>query len=587
MFKLQPCPKQYNQDLDKAIPPAETVQRVQKALAQYGTGILQETRRVDTGRLGIPVYLSVCGEQAQRIMPSRKQMGKGASQEQAQASALMELAERFSLFSFLDTQERQGRYTWTQAKKALQGQVMPLQEILDSVQEDMHLGQAQEIMDLIPWRFVPSLQIDSEETVYLPLEWFRKLNEFNGSSAGNSFEEAVLQGACELVERHVSAIVDRNQPILPSIDPGSLLDPVLKDLYSRFQNQGVTLWLKDFSLDLGIPTVAALAYDPPTSSAGLSEIVFTAGTATSPAKAAIRALTEVAQLAGDFQTASKYEPSGLGKFHSLQECSWLRQGRSVPLSSLPDISANDLYQELEQLAGILRSKGFSLYAVDITHPQLQIPGNYNIVPGFLFRERTPRASLGLFVGRILAEETDLEQAGKGLQVLAKHYPDAYFLPFFQALLQLRSGQTEQALAKLQEAKTVQPGAQEQGLVLFYLGYVYSLRQEWSVAAKYLQQSVDLAPDVHAYFNLLGVARYKLQEYELAAREFQRALELDQGSAMDLANLGLCYKQMNKPEAAREFLQSSLELDPNLNFAAQELRQLRQTSNRRHSGGLPR
>ncbi|MFO8031980.1 MAG: YcaO-like family protein [Desulfohalobiaceae bacterium] len=579
MFKLQPCPKQYNQDLDKAVPPAETVHLVRKAFAQHGSSILQETKRIDSGRLGIPVYLSVCGEQAKRIMPSRKQMGKGASQEQAQASALMELAERFSLFSFLADQEKQDKYTWSQANQALKGQIIPLQEILYSVQEDLDLKQAREIMDLVPWRFVPSLHISSEETVHLPLEWFRKLNEFNGSSAGNSFEESVLQGACELVERHASAIVDHGQPCLPNIDPGSLQDPVLKDIYSRFQDQGILLWLKDFSLDLGIPTVGVLAYDPATLSSGLSEIVFTAGTATSPAKAAIRALTEVAQLAGDFQSASKYEPSGLGKFQELEECAWLKQGQTVDLHSLPDISADDLYQELKTLAKILHEKEFSLYSVDTTHPQLQIPCNYNILPGFLFRERTPRASLGLFIGRILAEEAQEEQASKGLQCLARHYPGAYFLPFFQALLHLRCGRPDQALDKLQEAEKIQPGPQEQALVQFYLGYIYSLHQKWAATARYLQQAVELCPDVHAYFNLLGVARYKLQEYELAARDFQKALELDQGSALDLANLGLCYKQMNKPRAAMDFLQSSLELDPDLDFAVQELKQLRQARNK--------
>ncbi|MFW5863395.1 MAG: tetratricopeptide repeat protein [Desulfohalobiaceae bacterium] len=573
MFKLRPCPKHYSQDQDKAVSPEQTVLRVQKAFAQHGSGILQETRRIDSGRLGIPVYLSICGEQARQILPSRKQMGKGACQEQAQASALMELAERFSLFSFLQSQELSGRYTWSQAQNLLQGRIIPMQEILLSVHEDLDPEQARELMDLVPWSFVPGLDIDAEQTIYLPLDWFRKLNEFNGSSAGNTLEESVLQGACELIERHVCAIVDRSRPCLPSINPDSLQDPVLRDLYSRFEAQGIALWLKDFSLNLGVPTVGALAYDPATLGSGLSEIVFTAGTATSPEKAAIRALTEVAQLGGDFKTGSKYEPSGLSKPPSLEDCAWLRQGETVDLHSLPDVSSHDISLELKHLAGLLRKQGYTLYAVDTTHPQLQIPSNYNIVPGFLFRERAPRPSLGLFVGRILAEEAEEQQASHGLQLLARHYPGASFLPFFQGLLHLRCGSIQQALENLKHAEGIQPGSQEQALVLFYLGYAYSLVQEWLAAANYLQQAVQLHSDVHAYFNLLGVARYKLQDYEHAAKNFQRALELDQGSALDMANLGLCYKQMDRPLAAMDFLQSSLELDPELEFAARELRQL--------------
>ena len=65
--------------------------RVRARLEAAQADILAETRRVDVDRLGIPVYLSVCGADARRVMPTRKQMGKGSSPAQAQASALMEL----------------------------------------------------------------------------------------------------------------------------------------------------------------------------------------------------------------------------------------------------------------------------------------------------------------------------------------------------------------------------------------------------------------------------------------------------------------------------------------------------------------
>ena len=55
--------------------------------------------RIDSGRLDIPVYLSLLGVDARRVVPTHKQMGKGATPVQAEASALMELVERFSFFS--------------------------------------------------------------------------------------------------------------------------------------------------------------------------------------------------------------------------------------------------------------------------------------------------------------------------------------------------------------------------------------------------------------------------------------------------------------------------------------------------------
>ena len=70
--------KGYTYDLDKLLPPAETVARVRGRLDQIELDILQETMRIDSGRLDIPVYLSLLGVDAQRVVPTKKQMGKGA-----------------------------------------------------------------------------------------------------------------------------------------------------------------------------------------------------------------------------------------------------------------------------------------------------------------------------------------------------------------------------------------------------------------------------------------------------------------------------------------------------------------------------
>jgi ribosomal protein S12 methylthiotransferase accessory factor len=80
--------------------------------------------------------------------------------------------------------------------------------------------------------------------------------------------------------------------------------------------------MNDISSDTGIPSVSVLAYDPSTFPQ-MSEIVWTAGTTPNPHKALIRALTEVAQLAGDFMTRSNYVASGLPKVKSLEEADFV------------------------------------------------------------------------------------------------------------------------------------------------------------------------------------------------------------------------------------------------------------------------
>lgn len=573
MIRLQSCPKGHTRELDKVCSPEKTVERVRKAFAAFGNHLLAETRRIDVGRLNVPVYMSICGEMAREIMPTRKQMGKGASAIQAEASALMELAERFSFFSFWKEVQKIVPCTWTEAEEKWPGRLLPLSEIARSLSENIPDTQVKELMDLVAWRFVPATRLDSGQEVLVPLEWFKKINEFNGSSAGNTVEESVLQGVCELVERHVCAVVDRDKRVTPTIVPGEFSDPVLLELWAAFEREGIVVLLKDFSLGLPVPTVAALAYDPATFPE-TSEIVFTAGTASTPAKAAIRALTEVAQLAGDFATGSNYEASGLPKFTSLEQISWLQEGEMVPLAGLPDIGHTDILDELLELCRGLVGRDFRVYSVETTHSALDIPAHYSFVPGFAFRERAQNPTIGLFVGRILAEEAPVEAAEAGLEQLRRLYPRASFPLFFQGLLAIRQGSLGDAQNLLAQSEQGLEQRDDRALAAFYQGYALSQEQRWACSIPHLDRAIGLCPEVKEYFNLRGVAKFKLGEYGLAEQDFQSALDLDSGSAMDLANLGLCLKYQERTADAQRLLQSALDLDPTLDFARTHLLELR-------------
>lgn len=572
MLELKSCPKVYSKDQDKAVSPEHTVSRVKALLSEKCDGVLKCTRKIDTGRLGIPVFISECGDGARELMPTRKQMGKGASVAQAEASALMELVERFSFFSFWSTQENFTLATYSEAEELWPGKVISIEKILQSVGEDMDSGKARVILDLVRWHFHPALNVHTGEEEYVPLDWFKILNEFNGASAGNSPEESLLQGASELVERHVCAVIDRERPKIPVIDPASCEDEVLVNLCKCFDDNDIKYIISDFSFGMPLPTVAVTAWDPSTFP-GMSEIVFTAGTSASPCKAAIRAFTEVAQLAGDFETGRVYEASGLPKFTEIEQTGWLGAGQCVKMNSLPSVESDDIYDELKQFAAQLDEKGYTLYSVDTTHPELGVSANYNFVPGFQFRERTPHASLGLFVGRILSEKVALDIAGDGLDVISDIYGEPYFVPFFEGMLALRGGDTSRAVDMFSIAVELQPADEEKALSAFYTAYALSLEERWPETVPYLDRAIELDDKAKEYFNLRGVAKFKAKDYALAAVDFKGALALDSGSASDLANLGLCHKFMGEDDEAIEYLTTALELEPSLEYAVPHLQEL--------------
>ena len=86
------CLKQYTYDQDKVCTPEETVAWFKQKLSEVDLEIMTDVQRVDTGRLDIPVYFSVCGRDAFEVIRNKKQMGKGATPAQSMASACMELA---------------------------------------------------------------------------------------------------------------------------------------------------------------------------------------------------------------------------------------------------------------------------------------------------------------------------------------------------------------------------------------------------------------------------------------------------------------------------------------------------------------
>lgn len=574
-IRLESCLKGFSRDQDKAVPPEKTLAKVKGRLAGLPFSILAETRRIDNGRLGIPVYLSVCGEDAKRHMPTRKQMGKGASPEQAEASALMELMERYGFFTFWERLPGARRAAWSEAEKLYPDSLMPIEEVIKACNDHIPAKAARQIMNLRSWLFFPAVRIADNRVIHVPLDLFKQLGEFNGSSAGNTDVESICQGACELVERHVCCVAERKKAILPSIDlsPESLRDPVLIQLVENFRKEGIYLLLKDFSLGMPVPTIAALAWDPATFPDS-SEIVFTAGTAAGPAKAAVRAITEVAQLAGDFNSNACYEASGLPKYSALEESAWLHQGSTAALDELPTVESDDMLEELRGLAAGLLAQGFTLYSVSTTNPDTGVPSHYSFVPGFRFRERDQNASLGLFTGRLISEEADTEEAEAAFAVLDEIYPGSHFIPFFRGMLALRGEDLQEARVRFSEALPLQPDKDSEALTAFYLAYTHSLENDWESAFPHLDKAADLCPDMKEYLNFRGVCLFRLGRYAEAARDFEAILKrLDKGSVMDLQNLGLCCKRLGDTEKAKHYLKAALTLDPGLEKARQELDEL--------------
>ncbi len=569
-LKLHDVRKGYSHDQDKLIDPRETVARLKARLAGLDLDILQDTVRIDSGRLGIPVYFSRCGKDARKITGSRKQMGKGATAPQAEASAVMELAERFSLFSFRADPANFRQATYRQvADQALSFGTIALS--VNDTSEDPEL--ARRVFEDLPLQWTRAFSLTDSRSVLVPFNWFYAINEYNGSSAGNCPEEALVQGISEIVERHVSALVARGRLSVPLIEKASIKDPVALGLLDKFDKAGIELFISDFSLDVGIPTVGVLAWDPATFPAR-SEIVWTAGTTPCPVKALCRALTEVAQLGGDFNSGSSYVASGLPKPKAMDEVKFITDpGAATTIDRLPDLADDNLKTEVENLVGALARKNMEVLTVDIGHPDLLVPAFYTMVPGAEFRERAANSSVAMICARLTAETLPAAEAMARLESMAGLLGARYYILFYQGKLNHDLGRSEQALACLNRALECDPPAEDAASIYSYIGICLKDRGRFDQALEALSEGAKLDRERTDIYNLMGYCHFKKQQYAEAVACFEKVIDLDPGSAIDYANLAVNYRALGQTDKAVGYYRLALKLDGSLEFARRHLREL--------------
>jgi ribosomal protein S12 methylthiotransferase accessory factor len=565
---LKDCFKSYTYDQDKAMTPQETVTRVRALLKELDLDILRETVRIDSGRLGIPIFISRCGKDAVRVIGTQKQMGKGGTPEQSEASALMELAERFSFFHFIKT-----RSFIREPYRNIKEQALPLEALAQCFYDRSNdLDKIKEVFERIPLSWVWAYNLTQKKDQLVPIDWFYLIHEYNGPSAGNTLEEAILQGLCEVVERHVSSVISHDCLLTPTIDPASVTDPAAKELIEKFDRLGIKFFLKDFSLDTGIPTVGSLAYDPSTFPEK-SEIVFTAGTTPNPEKSLIRALTEIAQLAGDFINRTQYRPT-LPKYQRLEEAQYVMANpKTIKISEMPDLTDENIRLEIESCVQALNRIGLEVYVVNVTHPQLGIPAVYTIIPGAHFRDRTRHTGVLFHLVKLVSMMDDPGEAVNELQKMARVFPDRYEVNFFLGFSLERNDQPEEAMRYFEKALQLNPRDIDLSSIYCHLGVCLKDLEQYERAIEFLDQAKTCNDTQKEIYNVLGFCYFKLKEHHKAIEAFEKAIEIDPGSGIDYANIGSNLRELGfYPEAIRLY-QMALDLDPTVEFARDNIEKL--------------
>ncbi|SPF43769.1 Uncharacterized domain [Syntrophobacter sp. SbD1] len=567
-IQLQDSFKKYSHDQDKTRTPEQTISWVRQRLAGLDMNLLAKTVRIDTGRLDIPVFISLCGEDASRLTGTKKQMGKGATPEQSEASALMELMERFSFFSFIHQFDFP-----TLRYRDLDDFAVSMHDLKNSVYDTRTPAElCQRFLDDLPLRWVKTWNLSLGREQWAPIDWFYTINEYNGPAAGNTFEEAILQAMCEVVERHVGSIISNDMLVTPEIDVDSLRDPAAIELVNKFRAQGIEIFLRDFSLDTGIPTVGALAYDPSTFPEK-SEIIFTAGTTSNPEKSVCRALTEIAQLAGDFESRTSYRPT-LPKYESLEEAAYMMKSNGkISIRDLPDHDHNNIRVEIERCTAALAKIGLQVLVVNVTHLQLHVPVVYTIIPGAHFLDHTRNTDFPQHAARTMLRGLAAHEMVPQMERLLSTFGPRYDLTFFLAHSLELKGNTEAALQLLMSALDQDPDPAEIGSIYVHIASCLKDLERYEEALDALSLAEKANPDLKEIYNLKGFCYFKLKKHNESIACFERVIDLDHGSAIDYANIGSNLRELGHKEEAIRLYRIALELDPDIDFARTSMEKL--------------
>ncbi len=355
---------------DRCVPLERTLELVAELRARCAITRIGDITRLD--RIGIPTFCAIVPTSGAGLTVFN---GKGATKEAARASAVFEAVERVTAAS-----------PWLQSRtRALAG------------------VECIEGHDLLNGRSV-HVPLDS---VHLrrPKDPSFPVPTSNGLASGNTLTEATYHALCELIERHSWSLYQMRCERLPRMLGGRGAHDIafapelripsgnadLDRLAERVTAQGLRLRIL-YLYEPHLPAVmlSSIVEEgsvPPMSHIGL-------GCSLSPAHAAIRAITEAAQSrltdihgarddalrASDAPTRATEHTRRLSKapkkvwFYDLP-------ARSIGLGPIPDLSTNDVAEDVRRILSALALFGASSATiVDLSPPDLPVTVVRAIVP---------------------------------------------------------------------------------------------------------------------------------------------------------------------------------------------------------------
>lgn len=319
----------------------------------------------------------------------KKSFGKGATWQQARVSALCEAIERHC--SQYQGNELVVQGSFNQLKN---NDILHPNELLN-FSEYQYQNRDNQIPDdpvqAVPVKFDESKHIFwtytwsliKQKKFLIPLSYCysntplpdKEMVPFNpnGHVAGNSIEEAILQGLFELIERDAVGIWWYNRLCKNKIDISSFKDPYFIDVHKHYNQHDWDFWVLDLTTDLNIPVAVSVGY-----SEKYQGFIIGMGCHLDFRLAVQRAITEMHQV---FNPAKMNKP--LWTTDTFENSTFLfpkNSSTTITWDKYPTPKTSYIKEDLEYCLTILKSKNLDCFIIDYTRPDVQLSTVKVIVP---------------------------------------------------------------------------------------------------------------------------------------------------------------------------------------------------------------
>jgi len=314
-------------------------------------------------------------------------LGKGISTTQSQVSALCESIERYAA-------QYQGDEPIIRAKASQLAQRHYLPQHLADFSEKQYQyfnsgnypsNEKDHVVTKYstnePLHWAPAWSLTHQEKVYVPFTYcfantpFAQDEEYirwgsNGCAAGNTLEEAVLQGFYELIERDATAIWWYNKVERQRVNLDELAPENLQKIHQTLGKEW-NYWVLDISHDLEIPVMAGVSQHKKT-----GKFCLGFGCHLNPVIACQRALTELCQL-----IPIREQHSAPFDFDAIEAESFLLPQGQKPLDTFVIKEHQAIKNDILVCIDKAQQIGLEILAVNYSRPDLPIKTVKMIVPG--------------------------------------------------------------------------------------------------------------------------------------------------------------------------------------------------------------